>query len=261
MTTLPRITVVTPSYNQSAFLERTLRSVLDQRYPNLQYIVMDGGSQDGSEAIIRRYADQLDYWVSQPDAGQSDAINQGFARADGEIMTWLNSDDVLLPGALHTVGELFVRFPHLQWITGQPANTDPDDHLRRWPIRVAYFQALIRRGWYHGRALGFIRQEGTFWRRSLWQQIGAQLEVSRRYTMDYALWRQFAIHAPLVAVDQPLAAFRHQAAQKTHDLAPYYKEAGITLPHLARYLTLPCRAVITLFSWQLAPHVPGIKVD
>jgi glycosyltransferase involved in cell wall biosynthesis len=259
MTPLPRITVVTPSYNQAAFLEHTLCSVLDQRYPNLQFIVMDGGSQDGSVAIIRRYADQLDYWVSEADAGQADAINKGFARADGEIMTWLNSDDVLLPGALHIVGEIFARNPHVHWLTGQPANTDVDDHLRHWPIQVAYFQGLIRRGWYHGRALGFIRQEGTFWRRTLWEIAGSQLDVSRRYTMDYALWRQFAVHAPLVTVDQHLAAFRHQAAQKTHDLTPYYKEAGITLPAVTRYLALPLRALCTLLSWPLAPHVTGTR--
>ncbi|MBL8121111.1 MAG: glycosyltransferase, partial [Anaerolineae bacterium] len=130
MTPLPRITLVTPSYNQAAYLERTIRSVIDQDYPALQYLIMDGGSTDGSVEIIRRYERHLDGWVSQPDGGQSDAINQGFARAEGEIMTWLNSDDVLLPGALRLVGEIFARWPEIAWLTGQPANLDVDDHLR-----------------------------------------------------------------------------------------------------------------------------------
>jgi glycosyltransferase involved in cell wall biosynthesis len=255
MTPLPRLTLVTPSYNQAAYLERTIRSVIDQDYPALQYLILDGGSTDGSVEIIRRYERYLDGWVSQPDGGQSDAINQGFARADGEIMTWLNSDDVLLPGALRLAGEIFARWPEIAWLTGQPANLDVSDHLRRSPLRVGRFRSLIRRGWYHGRGLGFIRQEGTFWRRSLWDQAGGHIAVARRYAMDFELWGRLAAHADLVSVDVPLAAFRVQPQQKTALIDRYYAEAGITLPHAARLVMLPLRALFTLATWPLAPRV------
>ena len=106
-TGLPRITVVTPSFNQAAFLEQTILSVLGQCYPNLENLVMDGGSNDGSRAIIERHAPQLAHWQSQPDGGQAAAINAGFARATGDILCWLNSDDYFLPGTLHRIARAF----------------------------------------------------------------------------------------------------------------------------------------------------------
>lgn len=251
----PRISIITPSYNQAAFLRKTLDSVLDQHYPNLEYIVIDGGSTDGSVDILREYDAKLTYWVSEPDQGQSHAINKGFARATGEIMTWLNSDDVLLPGSLHTVGEIFARYPQIQWLTGQPANLDVHDHLRVFPLKTGRFRALIRRGWYHGRGLGFIRQEGTFWRRSLWEKVGASINEAKHYAMDNDLWRRFAQHADLVTVDMPLAAFRSQPKQKTAQLNRYYAEANVKLPEAVRVIVLPIRAIFTLISWRFAPRV------
>ena len=252
---LPRISVVTPSYNQAAFLRKTLDSVVSQNYPNLEYIVIDGGSTDGSADILREYSSKLTYWVSEPDQGQSHAINKGFAHATGEIMTWLNSDDLLLPDALHTVGEIFARYPQIQWLTGQPANLDVYDTLRVAPLKTGRFRAIIRRGWYHGRGLGFIRQEGTFWRRSLWEKAGASIDEAKHYAMDDDLWRRFAQHADLITVDMPLAAFRSQPEQKTAQLDHYYAEAGVKLPHATRFVMLPFRAAFTLLSWRFAPRV------
>lgn len=253
--TLSRISVVTPSYNQAAFLRKTLDSVLNQDYPDLELIVIDGGSTDGSAEMLQSYSARLTFWISEPDRGQSHALNKGFARASGDILTWLNSDDVLLPGALHAVGEIFAQYPQIDWLTGQPANIDVDDHLRVTPLKVGRFRRLIRRGWYHGRGLGFIRQEGTFWRRSLWERAGAAIDETRHYAMDDALWRRFAAHADLVSVDRPLAAFRTQPQQKTAQLERYYAEAGIRLPSAARLAALPLRAAFTLVSWPFAPRV------
>jgi len=255
MTMLPRITIVTPSYNQAAFLRRTLASIHDQAYPNLEHIVIDGGSTDGSTDIIGEYAPRLAYWVSERDRGQSDAINKGFARATGAVLTWLNSDDVLLPGALRAVGQIFAQYPAIDWLTGRPANIDAADALRVFPQRVGRLRGWIRRGWYHGRAWGFIRQEGTFWRCSLWQRVGAAVDEARHYTMDYDLWRRLAAHADLVTVDQPLAAYRSHGVQKTADLAPYYAEAGITLPPATRWIMLPARAGLSPLLWYAAPRV------
>ena len=266
--TLPTITIVTPSYNQAAYLEATICSVLDQDYPALRYLIMDGGSTDGSVEIIKRYADRLTYWVSERDAGQSDAINKGFANplltspaSDGganqtnEIMTWLNSDDVLLRGSLKLVGKIFEKYPQIHWLTGQPANMDAEgQHLKLGRLKTGHGRDLIRRGWYHGRGLGFIRQEGTFWRRTLFDKIGG-INPNLHYAMDFDLWRRFAAHAPLVTVDQHVAVFRTQPQQKTSAIEKYYAEAGVTLPNATRLIALPLRAIFTLAAWPLMPRV------
>lgn len=252
---LPRISVVVPSYNQAAFLPAALDSLLEQGYPDLEILVMDGGSTDGSADILRDYAPRLTAWVSELDRGQSHAINKGIAQATGEVMTWLNSDDLLLPGALRAVGEIFAAFPGVQWLTGQPANLGADGALRHFPLKTGRWQGAIRRGWHHGRALGFIRQEGTFWRRALWEQAGGAVDEARHYTMDYELWKRFAKHAPLVTIDQTLAVFREHPAQKTADLAGYYAEAGVRLPMAARWIMLPARAILSPLAWFTAPRV------
>src|SRR5258708_17830895 len=122
--TLPRISIVTPCFNQAAFVEATILSILEQGYPNLEYIVMDGGSTDGSVEIIKRYEQHLSYWESEPDGGQYDAISQGFARTSGELMSWLNSDDMLHRNALLTVARLFTQFPQIEWLIGYPTTLD-----------------------------------------------------------------------------------------------------------------------------------------
>ena len=262
--TFPSITIVTPSYNQAPYLEATIRSVLDQAYPALRYIIMDGGSTDGSVDIIKRYADKLTYWVSEKDGGQSDAINKGFATdtsmqgqldLTNNVMTWLNSDDVLLPGALKRVGQIFEKYPQIHWLTGQPANMDAEGkHLKLGRLKTGHARSFIKRGWYHGRGLGFIRQEGTFWRRPVWDLVGG-INPDLHYAMDFDLWRRFAAHAPLVTVDQHLAAFRTQPNQKTSAIDKYYAEAGVTLPNAARLIALPARAIFTLATWPLLPRV------
>ena len=120
MKTLPKISVVTPSYNQARFLEACIESVLGQNYPNLEYIVMDGGSTDGSIEIIKKYEKHITYWKSERDAGQFDAINQGLNKSTGEIMTWINSDDLLHPWAFELVSWVFLTRPEVLWLTGRP---------------------------------------------------------------------------------------------------------------------------------------------
>jgi hypothetical protein len=185
-------------------------------------------------------------------------------------MSWLNSDDILLPGALNAVGETFARYPDILWLTGQSANTDVDDHVQLSRLPTGHLRGLIRRGWYHGRALGFIRQEGTFWRRELWQRVGSQVNVNKRYAMDFDLWQRFAAQTDLVSMDKHLAAFRFQPEQKTAAIEHYYAEAGVRLPPAARLVALPLRAMFTWASWPLAPRVlwkgdtphfmPGVRV-
>jgi glycosyltransferase involved in cell wall biosynthesis len=173
--------VITPSFNQGQYLEATLRSVLLQDYPNLEYLVLDGGSTDDSVEIIRRYAPQLTYWHSQPDDGQSAAIKAGFAMATGEIYCWLNSDDILLPGALHTIGALFRRHPDVDVFYGNRLVIDSDGAIigrHVWPWR------LTQSHWYAGQPLA---QEACFWTRAIYERVGG-LDPSKFFILDYDLF-------------------------------------------------------------------------
>lgn len=240
--TLPRITLVTPSFNQGRFLDAAIRSVLDQRYPDLEYFVMDGGSTDDSVDVIHRYADRLAGWVSQPDGGQYAAIADGFARSTGEVMGWLNSDDLHLPWTLHTVGQIFADLPQVDWIsTLFPMTTEAEGHpLYCQPMEGFHREAFMRgefvgkRPWH---TQGWIMQEGTFWRRSLWERAGGFLQADT-IAGDFELWTRYYRFAPLYGVAVPLATFRLHPGQKTalhenryHDEALRIFQAAGGRPH------------------------------
>lgn len=204
----PRITVVTPSYNQAPFLEATLRSVLLQGYPNLEYIVIDGGSTDGSNDIIRRYERWLGGYVSGPDEGQSQAINNGLARASGEVFAWLNSDDLYEPNALAHVGQYFAREPDCMLLYGRGSYIDEEGNKRGscdW-IRPFDRRLLL--------TFNFILQPAAFWRRRLWQETGG-LDETYHWAMDWEwLIRATALTEPHF-VPLEFARWRIQPAMKT----------------------------------------------
>jgi glycosyltransferase involved in cell wall biosynthesis len=210
-----KFSIVTPSYNQGRFLDACLRSVLDQAYPDLEYFVMDGGSTDGSPDIIRGYADRLAGWRSHPDRGHMDAVQEGFARSTGEIMGWLNSDDMLTPWALRVVAEVFRLFPGVQWITSMYPLVMNEDGLVAGARRSEGFQAGA---FYRGRNAPFnpwfyssmIQQESTFWRRGLWEKAGATVDTTLRLAGDFELWSRFFEHAELHTLAVPLGIFRFQ---------------------------------------------------
>jgi len=205
---LPKVSIVTPSFNQASFLEQTLRSVLEQDYPNLEYIVIDGGSSDGSLEIIHKYADRLAYWQSQPDQGQTDAINQGFARASGEILAWLNSDDLLLPGAVSAAVRALQVHPEAAMVYGDALLINAEGKaIGKFPAAQTDYRKL-RRGYVH------IPQQASFFRADLWRQVGP-LDVSFYFAMDYDLWVRLAALAPLVYVPELWAAFRLHGAGKS----------------------------------------------
>ena len=205
---LPKISIVTPSYNQSEYLENCILSVLSQDYPNIEYIIMDGGSSDDSKTIIEKYADRLFYWQSRKDKGQYWAINEGFQRSTGEIMTWLNSDDILDPYAFRISASLFARQPELDWITGRPASINsPGSTLNISTSKLPQWtrKTYLVDGKYKS---PFIQQEGTFWRRSLWQRSGGRLDTRYSLAGDLELWTRFFRHAPLHIIDYGLAFYR-----------------------------------------------------
>jgi len=199
----PRISLVTPVFNGQEYLEATIRSILNQNYPNLEYFIVDGGSTDGTLDIIRKYESQLSGWISEPDNGMYDALNKGFARTSGEIMGWLNSSDMLQVNGLFVVGSVFGAFPQLEWITGRPTHFNEDGltinvaTVPRWS-RTRFLAGFNR----------YIQQESTYWRRSLWERAGGRVDSSRRDAADFELWVRFFRHAQLYSVDALVGGFR-----------------------------------------------------
>lgn len=226
-----RISIVTPSYNQGRFLNQTVESVLHQNVPDLEYLVLDGGSTDDSREILRRHGDRLAFWCSEPDGGQYHAINAGFARSTGEVLGWLNSDDMYLPGALSVVAEIFERYPQIEWLTTlYPLRWDTAGRVVRCSARAGFSRAGFMAGeslptgdWY---SPGWLQQESTFWRRSLWERVGAKLDTRWKIAADFDLWLRFSERAELYAVDVPLGGFRLHGDQKTaHQRREYQREA------------------------------------
>lgn len=209
MTALPTLSIITPSYNQAPFIEATLRSVLDaQEYPNIEYWVIDGGSTDGTLDILRRYEGRL-RWISEPDGGQADAINKGMRLATGDILAWMNSDDLYTPGALRTAGAYFAAHPETMFLYGDALAIDEHDaeHGIRVHVRAADADYLVNTG-------DPIVQPASFWRREVWQACG-ELDLSLRYALDYEYWMRVAHRYPLTYIPVVLAKERLYADAKT----------------------------------------------
>ncbi|MDX2040427.1 MAG: glycosyltransferase family 2 protein [Acidobacteriota bacterium] len=208
----PRISVITPSFNQAEFLERTLFSVLDQGYPNLEYIVIDGGSTDGSVEILKQYDDRLAYWVSEKDRGQSHALNKGFERATGEILGWLNSDDLYCHGALHHVGQWFLDHPQDEVHYGGLYLVDENDRITdaHWAakpdVRYTYFVGMD------------VHQQSLFWKRELMERVG-MIDESFRFSMDLDFVLRLMLHGRVSRTTHYLGKFREHQAAKTSNIA------------------------------------------
>lgn len=182
---LPLVSIITPSFNQSPFIAATIDSVLGQDYPNIEYIVVDGGSTDGSAEIIASYADKLAWWISEKDKGQTDAINKGFARANGQIFAWLNSDDTYEPGAISAAVEFLMQNPDIGLVYGDCNFIDEKGHkFGKFNAAQTDFEKL-QRGYVH------IPQQSSFWRAKLWKKV-APLDDSFFFAMDYDLWTRLA---------------------------------------------------------------------
>jgi glycosyltransferase involved in cell wall biosynthesis len=224
-TPLPTISIVTPSFEQGSYLERTLYSVVNQNYPALEYVVQDGGSSDETVDVLRRYDDSLRHWASERDEGQGDAINRGFAHTSGEIMAYLNSDDLLLPGALAYVARYFASHPDVDVVYGNRMMIDADDgHIGS--------QVLPRHDDDELSLLDFVPQETLFWRRSAWEAAGGQIDASLRFAIDWdLLLRLRDSGAKIVRLPRFLGAFRVHDEQKT---ATWYDECLIECDLLRR---------------------------
>ncbi|MGD8633377.1 MAG: glycosyltransferase family 2 protein [Anaerolineales bacterium] len=219
--TQPLVSIITPSFNQAEFLDETIRSVLEQDYPKIEYIIVDGGSTDGSLDVIRKYESQLDGWVSEADTGQTDAINKGFGMAKGDIFAWINSDDMYLPGAVSEAVRFFQNNPHVGMVYGNAYYIDEQSRpIALYPAGSTDYLGL-RRG------VNTIPQQATFFRSILWRMVGP-LDPSFYYAMDYDLWTRISSVTPIRFHDKFMAYFRLQSASKS------MREASRCWPEMMR---------------------------
>jgi glycosyltransferase involved in cell wall biosynthesis len=204
-----RISIVTPSFNQGQFIRRTIDSILAQEYPDLEYFVQDGGSPDDTVAVLESYGDRIMSWVSEKDQGQSDALNKGFARTTGEIMAYLNSDDILMPGSLAVVADHFARHPDVDAVYGHRFIIDEEDReIGRWVMPPHDDRILAY--------ADYVPQETLFWRRSAWDKAGGRIDDSFRFAMDWDLiLRLQEAGAKFQRLPFFLGGFRVHSAAKT----------------------------------------------
>jgi hypothetical protein len=219
--TSPLVSIITPSYNQAAYLDQTLRSVLDQDYTSVEYLVVDGASTDGSSEIIQRYADRLAWWVSERDAGQAEAINKGLRRTRGEIVAWLNSDDLYLPGAVAQAAAALGADSSLGMVFGDAVTIDPQGKtLNRLSFGDWGLNELLR--------FRIICQPAVFMRRPVLEQAGP-LDPDYHFMLDHHLWLRMARLAPVRHIPMVWAAARYHAGAKNVAQAPGFARETLRL--------------------------------
>ena len=215
------VSIITPSYNQAKYLEQTIQSVLSQNYSHIEYIVMDGGSNDESVEIIKKYQDKLSYWISEKDSGQADAINKGFAKANGDIIAWLNSDDYYLPNTLNQVVKTFEENPEVVLIYGNMLAVDENGKT---------FNALNYKQLTLEDLLCFqiIGQPAVFFRRSALQKING-LNLTFHFLLDHLFWIQIAQYGKILHVNQTWSAARYHAEAKNRAKASEFGQEAFRI--------------------------------
>jgi len=248
----PLISIVTPSFNQARYIESTIRSVLEQDYPAIEYIIVDGGSSDSSVEIIKRYAERLSWWVSEKDQGQTDALNKGFAQARGEILAWINSDDTYQPGVFSAATKYLAEHPDIGMVYADTNFIDEKGRvIGQFPAAQTDYRRL-KQGYVH------IPQQATFFRTDLWRKVGP-LDPDFYFAMDYDLWVRLAKLAPFTYLPgQTWANFRLHTSGKTiaaddrcwpEMLKVHYREGGsVFAPIVARYVLR--KLIAPLLNWR-----------
>ncbi|MCX8522323.1 glycosyltransferase [Chryseobacterium formosus] len=224
----PKISIITPNFNGGDYLEETIKSIIDQDYPNLEYIIIDGGSTDNSIDIIKKYENHLAYWVSEPDNGLYHAIQKGLEKSSGEIMAWLNSDDIYHKKALFTVAEIFTNCKPVKWLQGLPTTIDEKGRT----IATEKFKSWSKLDYYLGK-FEWIQQESTFWHRDLWLQADSKINSNLKLAGDLDLWLRFFRYEKLYVTSALIGGFRQRSKNQ------------LSLDHLDKYL-IEARSQISL---------------
>ena len=246
---MPFLSIITPSYQQAAYLEQTIKSVISQIFSDYEYLVVDGGSTDGSVDIIKRYEEHINWWVSEKDAGQADAINKGFSQAKGEVIGWINSDDFYLPGAFSRVADAFSRSPDLGLIYGDVLAVNGEGQVFNLMRSSDYALPDLMK-------FKIINQPSVFFRRHLVEKIGG-LDLSYRYLLDHHLWLRIATMSQIKYLPELLAAGRyHSQAKNVSEAKSFGQEAFRIVDWMAQsepFKSLYCRdeAEIRAGAYQL----------
>lgn len=204
----PKISIITPSYNQGNYIEETIKSVLEQKYPNLEYIIIDGGSTDNSKEIIERYSNRLFYWISEKDNGQSNAINKGLKIASGDILAYLNSDDIYLPGTLSKIANYYINNPNVYFTTGNYYVINEKSKK----LYIINYGCYVEKELKHG--VNRIGQPSTFWRKEVINKIGL-FDENLHYSMDFDFFLRSGRYYTIYHLNYPLAAFREHSSSKS----------------------------------------------
>lgn len=247
-----KVSLVTPSFNQGEFLQATIESVLSQKGVELEYFIVDGGSTDGSCEIIKKYERYISGWSSRPDGGQYHAIQEGLSKTSGTIMSWLNSDDILVPNALALVADVFGAIPEVRWITGRIGALNSDGSISTGKVVPFYSGIEYLAGDFDD---PWIQQEGTFWHRDLWNAAGGALDLSWSLAADLELWVRFFRFTSVCSVDSSIGLYReHDNRRSALQRARYFREAEAIIQ---RERDLIARGKVP----QPAPPLPILKIE
>jgi glycosyltransferase involved in cell wall biosynthesis len=245
------------------YIEQTIQSIILQDYPNLEYIIVDGGSSDHTMDIINKYKNKISIIINEPDNGMYDAVNKGIKLSTGDIIAWLNADDIYFPWTLSTVAKAFSENIEINWIRGIPAFLDEFGYLSNMYNNIsAAPQNIIKNGWFRPGIYGCLQQENIFWKRSLWEKANG-LNLDYTLAADFELWTRFAEYSELVSVGLPLAAFRKRSQSisilqsrkyfdEVHQICSVKKNFFYPLRIFARYSSIT-NYILRLLSWHKAP--------
>ena len=250
----PKISIVTPSFNQGKYIEQTIQSVLNQNYPNLEYIIIDGGSSDNTVEIIKKYEQQLSYWISEPDTGQTNAINKGFAKSTGDIFNWINSDDYYEPGTFEKLAKLFTENPQVNVVCGREWSFN-DERPQEKTLNTG---SIIKQNVYETIRVGVIDQPCTFFKKKRIESF-FPLNESLHYVMDRQLWLSYLFEygqGYILQTDNIFTWFRLHAQSKSIEQAHHFEaEADLLSQSLFRQLIAPA-----ILKEQLALDSPALKI-
>lgn len=219
-----KVSVIMPVYNGEKYIEYAIKSILDQTYKNIQFILVDGKSTDNTMQIVNKYSQDIDLIISEKDNGMYDAINKGFSQSNGELMLWLNSDDYLFPRAIETVVELMKENDDVKWVTGRKVYIDHASRITTIGFLGCYYRSLLQKGFYRGKGLGHIMQETTFWKRELYDNAGGYVNTDYKLASDYELWIRFSKYETLYTLGTLLGAFRQHETQLSSNYDGYEEE-------------------------------------